>query len=106
MCDSKQQSVIQQLNARKGRLIVMCSKGDAASVSLGGACRVIEVPQVEDCLQPVVNIVPLQVLQNSSINIIIIILFLRAYKDQNFELFFGYLFASVAGVSPYRFERF
>ncbi|KAF7846684.1 hypothetical protein BT93_L3915 [Corymbia citriodora subsp. variegata] len=31
-------------------------------LSLGGACRVIEVPQVEDCLQPVVNIVPLQLL--------------------------------------------
>ena len=60
--DSKQQSVIQQLNARKGRLIVMCSKGDAASVTVGGSCRVIEVPQVEDCLQPVINIVPLQVI--------------------------------------------
>ncbi|KAL5567047.1 hypothetical protein UlMin_030211 [Ulmus minor] len=61
-CFSKQQSVIQQLHARRGRLIVMCSKGDAASVSLGGSCRVIEVPQVEDCLQPVVNIVLLQLL--------------------------------------------
>ncbi|CAL5330698.1 unnamed protein product [Camellia sinensis] len=59
-CFSKQQSVIQQLHARKGRLIVMCSKGDAASVSVGGSCRVIEVPQVEDCLQPVINVVPLQ----------------------------------------------
>ena len=58
---SKQQSVIQQLHARKGRLIVMCSKGDAASVTVGGSCRVVEVPQVEDCLQPVINIVPLQV---------------------------------------------
>ncbi|KAK6243949.1 hypothetical protein QUC31_010358 [Theobroma cacao] len=61
-CFSKQQSVIQQLHARKGRLIVMCSKGDAASVCSGGACRVIEVPYVEDCLQPVVNVVPLQLL--------------------------------------------
>ncbi|KAK5834890.1 glutamine--fructose-6-phosphate aminotransferase [isomerizing] 1-like [Gossypium arboreum] len=61
-CFSKQQSVIQQLRARKGRLIVMCSKGDAASVCPGGGCRVIEVPQVEDCLQPVVNIVPCQLL--------------------------------------------
>ncbi|CAL5381802.1 unnamed protein product [Camellia sinensis] len=61
-CFSKQQSVIQQLHARKGRLIVMCSKGDAASVSVGGSCRVIEVPQVEDCLQPVINVVPLQLL--------------------------------------------
>ena len=61
MFDSKQQSVIQQLIARKGRLIVMCSKGDAASVCPGESCRVIEVPQVEDCLQPVINVVPLQV---------------------------------------------
>ncbi|CAK7340155.1 unnamed protein product [Dovyalis caffra] len=61
-CFSKQQSVIQQLHARKGRLIVMCSKGDAVSGCPGGFSRVIEVPQVEDCLQPVVNIVPLQLL--------------------------------------------
>ncbi|EYU27021.1 hypothetical protein MIMGU_mgv1a002348mg [Erythranthe guttata] len=61
-CFSKQQSVIQQLHARKGRLIVMCTKGDAESVCVGGSCRVIEVPQVEDCLQPVINIVPLQLL--------------------------------------------
>nr|GLL34547.1 glutamine--fructose-6-phosphate aminotransferase [isomerizing] 2 [Ipomoea trifida] len=60
-CFSKQQSVIQQLHARKGRLIVMCTQGDAASVRVG-SCRVIEVPQVEDCLQPVINIVPLQLL--------------------------------------------
>ncbi|KAI3448857.1 hypothetical protein Pfo_005522 [Paulownia fortunei] len=61
-CFSKQQSVIQQLHARKGRLIVMCTKGDAASVCVGGSCLIIEVPQVEDCLQPVINIVPLQLL--------------------------------------------
>ncbi|XP_075662206.1 glutamine--fructose-6-phosphate aminotransferase [isomerizing] 1 [Castanea sativa] len=61
-CFSKQQSVIQQLHARKGRLIVMCSKGDAAAVCPGESCRAIEVPQVEDCLQPVVNIIPLQLL--------------------------------------------
>ncbi|XP_010244880.1 PREDICTED: glutamine--fructose-6-phosphate aminotransferase [isomerizing] 2 isoform X2 [Nelumbo nucifera] len=61
-CFSKQQSVIQQLHARKGRLIVMCSKGEASLVCPGGSCRVIEVPQVVDCIQPVVNIVPLQLL--------------------------------------------
>ncbi|KAI7745955.1 hypothetical protein M8C21_011761 [Ambrosia artemisiifolia] len=60
-CFSKQQSVIQQLKARKGRLIVMCTEGDAAAVC-GGSCPVIEVPHVVDCLQPVVNIVPLQLL--------------------------------------------
>nr|KAJ0226144.1 hypothetical protein LSAT_V11C100041590 [Lactuca sativa] len=31
-CFSKQQSVIQQLKARKGRLIVMCTEGDAAAL--------------------------------------------------------------------------
>lgn len=61
-CFSKQQSVIQQLHARKGRLIVMCSRGEAASVCPGGSYRAIEVPKVDDCLQPVVNIVPLQLL--------------------------------------------
>ncbi|KAK9156549.1 hypothetical protein Scep_003123 [Stephania cephalantha] len=61
-CFSKQQSVIQQLHARKGRLIVMCSKGDASSVCPSESCRVIEVPQVEDCLQPVINVIPLQLL--------------------------------------------
>ena len=59
--DSKQQSVIQQLHARRGRVIVMCSKGEAVSVCPGGLGRVIEVPHVEDCLQPVINVVPLQV---------------------------------------------
>ncbi|KAK1401115.1 Glutamine--fructose-6-phosphate transaminase (isomerizing) [Heracleum sosnowskyi] len=61
-CFSKQQSVIQQLHARKGRLIVMCSKEDAASMNVGKYVRVIEVPHVEDCLQPVINIIPLQLL--------------------------------------------
>lgn len=67
--DSKQQSVIQQLHARKGRLIVMCSAGDAASVCPNEYCRVIEVPQVEDCLQPVINVVPLQVCVQSFLRI-------------------------------------
>ncbi|KAI3983006.1 hypothetical protein MKX01_034743 [Papaver californicum] len=61
-CFTKQQSVIQQLHARKGRLIVMCSKGDGSLVCPGESCRVIEVPQIEDCLQPVINVVPLQLL--------------------------------------------
>ncbi|KAJ3668989.1 hypothetical protein LUZ60_010939 [Juncus effusus] len=59
---SKQQSVIQQLHARKGRLIVMCSQGDAKLVSPDGRARVIEVPNLPDCLQPIINIIPLQLL--------------------------------------------
>ncbi|KAF4346133.1 hypothetical protein F8388_016740 [Cannabis sativa] len=39
--------------------IVVIANRDAC---FSGSCRVIEVPQVEDCLQPVVNIVPLQLL--------------------------------------------
>ncbi|XP_006662707.2 glutamine--fructose-6-phosphate aminotransferase [isomerizing] 2 [Oryza brachyantha] len=61
-CFSKQQSVIQQLLSRKGRLIVLCSKGDTSAVCPSGSCRVIEVPEVADCLQPVINIIPLQLL--------------------------------------------
>ena len=86
-CFSKQQSVIQQLHARKGRLIVMCSKGDAASVSSSGSCRAIEVPQVEDCLQPVVNIVPLQVKHQSDLYILCSVFFLF-FCELNFVLFF------------------
>ncbi|OAY70299.1 Glutamine--fructose-6-phosphate aminotransferase (isomerizing) 2 [Ananas comosus] len=56
------QSVIQQLQARKGRLIIMCSEGDTSNVCPNESCRFIEVPQVEDCLQPVINIIPLQLL--------------------------------------------
>lgn len=70
---SKQQSVIQQLHARKGRLIVMCTEGDAASVSVGGSCRVIEVPHMEDCLQPVINIIPLQVYIYSILECLIVL---------------------------------
>nr|XP_027109076.1 glutamine--fructose-6-phosphate aminotransferase [isomerizing]-like [Coffea arabica] len=78
-CFSKQQSVIQQLHARKGRLIVMCTKGDSASVSVGGSCRVIEVPRVEDCLQPVLNVIPLQELLGTELlNYLITISTLRA----------------------------
>lgn len=59
---SKQQSVIQQLQARKGRLIVMCTKGDAEMLCPNGSCRVFEVPHVQDCLQPILNIIPCQLL--------------------------------------------
>uniref|UniRef100_M8C3F8 glutamine--fructose-6-phosphate transaminase (isomerizing) n=1 Tax=Aegilops tauschii TaxID=37682 RepID=M8C3F8_AEGTA len=60
--DSKQKSVIQQLLSRKGRLIIMCSEGDISAVGPSASCRVIQVPEVADCLQPVINIIPLQLL--------------------------------------------
>jgi hypothetical protein len=58
---NKQQSVIQQLLSRNGRLIVMCSKGDASATCPSGSCRLIEVLEVADCLQSVISIIPLQV---------------------------------------------
>ncbi|XP_044980941.1 glutamine--fructose-6-phosphate aminotransferase [isomerizing] 2-like [Hordeum vulgare subsp. vulgare] len=61
-CFSKQKSVIQQLLSRKGRLIIMCSEGDISAVGPSASCRVIQVPEVADCLQPVINIIPLQLL--------------------------------------------
>ncbi|KAH7278866.1 hypothetical protein KP509_38G060400 [Ceratopteris richardii] len=59
---NKQQSVIQQLKTRKGRLIDMCTEGDAEFMCPDRTCRIIEVPKVQDCLQPIINIVPLQLL--------------------------------------------
>ncbi|KAH7278871.1 hypothetical protein KP509_38G060900 [Ceratopteris richardii] len=59
---NKQQSVIQQLKTRKGRLIVMCTEGDAEFMCPDRTCRIIEIPKVQDCLQPIINIVPLQLL--------------------------------------------
>ena len=56
----------------------MCSKGDAAAVSPGESCRAIEVPQVEDCLQPVVNIIPLQVCFLQFFSIFTFYLFLQS----------------------------
>ncbi|GAQ81147.1 Glucosamine 6-phosphate synthetases [Klebsormidium nitens] len=58
----KQQSVIQQLLARKGRLIIVCTEGDSVKMCPSGKAKVIEVPHIADCLQTVVNIVPLQLL--------------------------------------------
>jgi hypothetical protein len=39
----------------------MCSEGDISAVVPSGSCRMIQVPEVADCLQPVINIIPLQV---------------------------------------------
>lgn len=62
----KMLSVIQQLLARGARLLVVCNRGDRdleeLCASPDGRCSLIRVPQVVDCLQPIVNIVPLQLL--------------------------------------------
>jgi glucosamine--fructose-6-phosphate aminotransferase (isomerizing) len=62
--DSLQDKVMLALNqviSRKGKPIVMKTKGDELPVDLKD-CIVIEVPAVVDCLQGIVNIIPLQLL--------------------------------------------
>lgn len=59
----KQESVVQQLKARGGRLILIVSEDDdEIQATAGNAATIVRVPVVEDCLQAIVNIVPLQLL--------------------------------------------
>jgi glucosamine--fructose-6-phosphate aminotransferase (isomerizing) len=58
----KQQSVVQQLKARDGRLILIVSEDDTEMEKTAPDAVILRVPKVEDCLQAVVNIVPLQLL--------------------------------------------
>lgn len=57
-------SVIQQLRARGANLIVVCNEGDAEveDICAGDHCSLIRVPLTADALQPIINIVPLQLL--------------------------------------------
>lgn len=64
---AKQESVVQQLRARGGRLILIATEGDEQIAEVAGKdATIIWVPEVEDCLQAVVNIVPLQLLRTTS----------------------------------------
>jgi len=56
----KVQNALHQITARKGNPIVMCTEGDEEVKKV--AQRVIEVPKTVDCIQPIVNIIPLQLL--------------------------------------------
>ena len=59
----KMLSVIQQLKARGARLVVLCCEGDNQVEQAAGKDAVlVRVPKLPDCLQPVVNAVPLQLL--------------------------------------------
>lgn len=59
----KMLSVIAQLRARSARLIVLCNEGDdEIANACGEAAKLILVPHVVDALQPVVNIVALQLI--------------------------------------------
>jgi glucosamine--fructose-6-phosphate aminotransferase (isomerizing) len=59
----KMESVIQQLLARRAKLIILCNTDDPAMEQFEGRnCTFIRVPRTVDALQPVINIVPLQLL--------------------------------------------
>ena len=53
-------SNIQEIKARKGRVIALGSKGDDTIARI--ADEVIELPDVEECLEPLVATIPLQLL--------------------------------------------
>ncbi len=53
-------SNIQEIKARKGRVIALVTKGDTQMATI--ADEVIEIPAVEPCLEPLVVTVPLQLL--------------------------------------------
>jgi glucosamine--fructose-6-phosphate aminotransferase (isomerizing) len=53
-------SNIQEIKARKGRVIALVSKGDDTIANI--ADEVIELPDVEECLEPLVATIPLQLL--------------------------------------------
>ena len=60
---TKMYSTIQQLRARKGRLIALVNDDDDEIVQyLDTNLKVVKVPPISDCLNPVVNIVPMQLL--------------------------------------------
>ncbi|KAI8909059.1 hypothetical protein EDD86DRAFT_226740, partial [Gorgonomyces haynaldii] len=55
----KVQSALQQVTARKGHPIIICNEGDT---NISNQFRTIRVPQVVDCLQGIINIIPLQLM--------------------------------------------
>lgn len=55
----KVQSAYAQITARKAQPIVLCNEGDEA---IPPNCKTIRVPRTVDCLQGLLNIIPLQIL--------------------------------------------
>lgn len=58
---AKTNSAIQQVTARDGRPIIICSEGDTL-IDRTKCAAMIEVPTTVDCLQGLVNIIPLQLM--------------------------------------------
>lgn len=55
----KVQSALQQVRARKGAPIILANEGDAG---MDDEAKTLRVPRTVDCLQGLLNIVPLQLL--------------------------------------------
>ena len=55
----KVQSALSQVTARKGQPIIICNEDDQ---SISKEYRTIRVPQTVDCLQGILNVIPLQLL--------------------------------------------
>ncbi|WWC88692.1 glutamine-fructose-6-phosphate transaminase (isomerizing) [Kwoniella dendrophila CBS 6074] len=55
----KVQSALAQVTARKGRPIIICNEDDD---TVSDAAKCIRVPQTVDCLQGLINVIPLQLL--------------------------------------------
>ena len=53
-------SNVQEVKARKGRIISIVTKGDVAIKALSDYC--IEIPEIEESLSPLLTIIPLQLL--------------------------------------------
>lgn len=58
---AKVNSAIQQVTARDGRPIVICSEGDT-KIDESKTSALFEVPTTVDCLQGLINIIPLQLM--------------------------------------------
>ncbi|XP_078087724.1 glutamine--fructose-6-phosphate aminotransferase [isomerizing] 2-like [Mustelus asterias] len=57
---TKCQNAVQQVTARQGRPIILCTKNDEESRKL--AYKTIEIPHSVDCLQGILSVIPLQLL--------------------------------------------
>jgi glucosamine--fructose-6-phosphate aminotransferase (isomerizing) len=55
----KVQSALQQVTARKGQPIIICNTDDT---DMSENYKTIRVPQLVDCLQGIITIIPLQLL--------------------------------------------
>ena len=55
----KVQSALAQITARKAQPIVLCNEGDEG---IPANAQTIRVPKTVDCLQGLLNIIPLQIL--------------------------------------------